>query len=55
VFESTVRPSSITLRLVFEVGIEATVAGLRARGIVFEEYGLRDSKTATGISQVAGN
>jgi catechol 2,3-dioxygenase-like lactoylglutathione lyase family enzyme len=35
--------------------IEATVAALRARGVVFEEYDLPGLKTVDGIAQIAGN
>lgn len=35
--------------------IEATVAALRSRGVVFEEYDLPGLKTVNGIAEVAGN
>jgi catechol 2,3-dioxygenase-like lactoylglutathione lyase family enzyme len=35
--------------------LEATVAALKARGVVFEEYDLPGLKTVGGIAQVAGN
>lgn len=35
--------------------LEATVAALRARGVVFEEYDLPGLKTVGGIAQVEGN
>jgi catechol 2,3-dioxygenase-like lactoylglutathione lyase family enzyme len=35
--------------------IEAAVAALRARGVVFEEYDLPGLKTQSGIAAVAGN
>ena len=35
--------------------IEATVAELRARGVVFEEYHLPGLETVNGIAEVAGN
>jgi catechol 2,3-dioxygenase-like lactoylglutathione lyase family enzyme len=35
--------------------IEATVAALRSRGVVFEEYDLPGMKTIDGIAQIAGN
>jgi len=35
--------------------IEATVAELSARGLVFEEYDLPGLKTVDGIAEVAGN
>ena len=34
--------------------LDATVAGLRERGVVFEEYDLPDLKTENGIAAVAG-
>jgi catechol 2,3-dioxygenase-like lactoylglutathione lyase family enzyme len=35
--------------------IEATVAALRSRGVVFEEYDLPGLKTVNGIARIAGN
>jgi catechol 2,3-dioxygenase-like lactoylglutathione lyase family enzyme len=35
--------------------IEATVAALRSRGVVFEEYDLPGLSTVNGIAQIAGN
>jgi catechol 2,3-dioxygenase-like lactoylglutathione lyase family enzyme len=35
--------------------IEATVAALRSRGVVFEEYNLPGLKTVNGIAHIAGN
>lgn len=35
--------------------IEATVAALKARGVVFEEYDLPGLKTVNGIAEIAGN
>jgi catechol 2,3-dioxygenase-like lactoylglutathione lyase family enzyme len=35
--------------------IETTVAALRLRGVVFEEYDLPGLKTVNGIAQIAGN
>jgi catechol 2,3-dioxygenase-like lactoylglutathione lyase family enzyme len=35
--------------------IEATVAALRSRGVVFEEYDLPGLKTVNGIAHIAGN
>jgi catechol 2,3-dioxygenase-like lactoylglutathione lyase family enzyme len=34
--------------------LDSTVAGLRERGVVFEEYDLPDLKTENGIATVAG-
>jgi catechol 2,3-dioxygenase-like lactoylglutathione lyase family enzyme len=55
-FESSGRPSGNHTQLGWEVDdIEATVAHLRARGVVFEEYNLPGLKTANGIALVDGN
>ena len=35
--------------------IDATVAELRSRGVVFEEYDLPGLKTVNGIAEIAGN
>lgn len=35
--------------------IEATVAALRARGVVFEEYDLPGIRTVNGIADIEGN
>jgi hypothetical protein len=35
--------------------IESTVAALRSRGVVFEEYDLPDLKTVNGIATIQGN
>jgi len=35
--------------------IEAMVAALRSRGVVFEEYDLPGLKTVNGIAQISGN
>ena len=35
--------------------IDATVAALRARGVVFEEYDLPGLKTVNGIADINGN
>lgn len=35
--------------------IVATVAALRSRGVVFEEYDLPGLKTSDGIASIAGN
>jgi catechol 2,3-dioxygenase-like lactoylglutathione lyase family enzyme len=55
-FASSGRPSGDHTQLAWEVeDIQATVADLRARGVVFEEYDLPDLKTVNGIAQVDGN
>lgn len=56
VFESSGAASGTHTQMGWEVAdIEATVAQLRARGVVFEEYDLPGIKTVNGIAQVAGN
>jgi catechol 2,3-dioxygenase-like lactoylglutathione lyase family enzyme len=35
--------------------IEATVAALRSRGVVFEEYDLPGLKTVNGVAPISGN
>ena len=35
--------------------LEATVAALRARGVVFEEYDLPGRRTVGGIADIEGN
>jgi hypothetical protein len=37
------------------VDLEATVAALKARGVVFEEYDLPGLRTVHGIAEIAGN
>jgi catechol 2,3-dioxygenase-like lactoylglutathione lyase family enzyme len=55
-FESSGLPSGNHTQLGWEVeDIEATVADLRARGVVFEEYDLPGLKTVDGIARVEGN
>ena len=55
-FESAGAPAGTHTQMAWEVAdIEATVAALRARGVVFEEYDLPGLKTVGGIAQVAGN
>lgn len=55
-FESAGAPSGNHTQLAWEVDdIDATVAQLRARGVVFEEYDLPGLKTVNGIAEVAGN
>jgi catechol 2,3-dioxygenase-like lactoylglutathione lyase family enzyme len=56
VFESAGAPSGAHTQIGFEVDdIEAAVAALRARGVVFEEYDLPGMKTLDGIAQIPGN
>ncbi len=55
-FESTGAPSGSHTQMGFEVAdIEGTVAALRARGVVFEEYDLPGLRTVDGIATVEGN
>jgi catechol 2,3-dioxygenase-like lactoylglutathione lyase family enzyme len=55
-FESSGAASGDHTQMAWEVeDIEATVATLRARGVVFEEYDLAGLKTVNGIAEVAGN
>jgi catechol 2,3-dioxygenase-like lactoylglutathione lyase family enzyme len=55
-FESTGAASGDHTQMAWEVeDIEATVATLRARGVVFEEYHLAGLTTVNGIAEVAGN
>jgi catechol 2,3-dioxygenase-like lactoylglutathione lyase family enzyme len=55
-FESSGVPSGDHTQMGWEVDdIEAKVAELRARGVVFEEYDLPGLKTVNSIAEVAGN
>lgn len=55
-FESAGEPSGSHTQMGWEVAdIEATVAALKARGVVFEEYDLPGLKTVHGIATIAGN
>jgi catechol 2,3-dioxygenase-like lactoylglutathione lyase family enzyme len=55
-FESPGAPSGTHTQMAWEVAdIEATVAALRARGVVFEEYDLPGLKTVNGIADIEGN
>jgi catechol 2,3-dioxygenase-like lactoylglutathione lyase family enzyme len=55
-FESAGAASGTHTQLGWEVDdIEATVAALRARGVVFEEYDLPGLKTTNGIADIKGN
>ena len=54
-FESSGEPSGTHTQLGWDVDdIEAAVATLRERGVVFEEYDLPDFKTVDGIAEIAG-
>ena len=55
-FESAGEASGSHTQMGWEVDdIEATVAELKARGVVFEEYDLPGLKTFDGIAEIAGN
>jgi catechol 2,3-dioxygenase-like lactoylglutathione lyase family enzyme len=55
-FESAGAASGGHTQMGWEVAdIEATVAELRARGVVFEEYDLPGLRTVDGIATIAGN
>src|SRR6185312_7711820 len=55
-FESAGVPSGNHTQLAWEVDdLDATVAQLRAHGVVFEEYDLPGLKTVNGIAEVAGH
>jgi catechol 2,3-dioxygenase-like lactoylglutathione lyase family enzyme len=56
VFASSGAASGTHTQMGWEVDdIESTVAELRSRGVVFEEYDLPGLKTVNGIAEVAGN
>lgn len=55
-FQSAGASSGTHTQMGWEVkDIEATVAQLRRRGVVFEEYDLPGFKTVNGIADIAGN
>jgi catechol 2,3-dioxygenase-like lactoylglutathione lyase family enzyme len=55
-FQSAGAAAGTHTQMAWEVAdIEATVAELRSRGVVFEEYDLPGLKTINGIAQIAGN
>jgi catechol 2,3-dioxygenase-like lactoylglutathione lyase family enzyme len=55
-FASGGAPSGLHTQMGFEVDdLEATVAELRARGVVFEDVDLPGLATMDGIAEVAGN
>ena len=54
-FQSAGAPSGTHTQMGWEVeDLEATVAELRRRGVVFEEYDLPGFKTVNGIADIAG-
>ena len=55
-FESAGAASGTHTQMAWEVAdIEATVAALRRRGVVFEEYDLPGLETVNGIATIQGN
>ena len=55
-FESSGSASGTHTQVAWEVDdIDAAVAALRARGVVFEEYNVPGLRTANGIAEVTGN
>jgi catechol 2,3-dioxygenase-like lactoylglutathione lyase family enzyme len=55
-FESAGAPSGAHTQMGWEVeDIEATVADLRSRGVVFEEYQFPGVQTVDGIADIEGN
>jgi catechol 2,3-dioxygenase-like lactoylglutathione lyase family enzyme len=55
-FESAGEASGSHTQMGWEVtDIESTVAALRARGVVFEEYDLPGLRTVNGIAEIVGN
>lgn len=55
-FESSGSPSGEHTQMAWEVeNLETTLAELRTRGVVFEEYNLPALETVNGIAQVDGN
>jgi catechol 2,3-dioxygenase-like lactoylglutathione lyase family enzyme len=55
-FESTGASSGTHTQMAWDVvDIEATVAALRMRGVVFEEYDVPGTETVNGIAEIEGN
>jgi catechol 2,3-dioxygenase-like lactoylglutathione lyase family enzyme len=55
-FESAGAASGTHTQIAFEVDdIESTIAALRARGVVFEEYDVPGFKTVNGVADIKGN
>ena len=55
-FESMGAPSGDHTQMGWDVvNIETTVAALKARGVVFEEYDLPGLETTNGIAEIDGN
>jgi catechol 2,3-dioxygenase-like lactoylglutathione lyase family enzyme len=55
-FASAGAPSGEHTQMAFEVDdIEAVVADLRSRGVIFEQYDFPGLRTANGITEIPGN
>lgn len=55
-FASSGSSSGTHTQMALEVDdIESTIAGLRARGVVFQEYDAPGLKTRNGIAEIEGN
>jgi catechol 2,3-dioxygenase-like lactoylglutathione lyase family enzyme len=55
-FASAGRSSGTHTQMAWEVAdLEATVAALQTRGVVFEDYDLPGLKTVNGIAEIRGN
>jgi catechol 2,3-dioxygenase-like lactoylglutathione lyase family enzyme len=55
-FQSAGAPSGAHTQMAWEVDdLQATVAELRRRGVVFEEYDLPGLRTVNGIAEVTGH
>ena len=55
-FQSARAPSCENTQMAFEVDdLDSAVAGLRQRGVVFEEYDLPRLSTVDGIAYIEGN
>ena len=55
-FQSNGAPSRTHTQMAFDVeDIDATVAELRSRGVVFEEFDLPGFRTVDGIADIDGN
>jgi len=55
-FQSAGAPAGTHTQMAWEVAdLVATMAALRSRGVVFEEYDLPGLKTSDGIATISGN
>jgi catechol 2,3-dioxygenase-like lactoylglutathione lyase family enzyme len=55
-FQSSGAAAGTHTQMAFEVDdIESTIASLRARGVVFEDYDLPGFKTVNSVADIAGN